>query len=329
MKGQLADRWAVITHHNAGKTPAQIECLLPRLTWNFIGRWVEAAKQGRGANDKLRAGRPPKVTPAIRKKIKRNIKDKDQMSPRKIAARVGVGRETIRVTAKRLGLHPYHKRKRQLLSADHKRRRLAFARKYAKHDWHATMLTDEKIFNLFPASNSRNDVVWTDSPDSVPPRQRVSKSAGIMVWGGITYYGKTPLIRLDGKVNAAAYQSALKRMLPAANKLFGERHWCLQQDGASPHTAASTQQWLADNVPSFIPKNDWPANSPDANSIENLWGILTSKVDARRPSSVSDLWRIVKEEWRKIPLSLVQTLIDSQPKRLSTLRTPRGGYTKY
>ncbi len=293
-KARLADRWAVITHRREGKTVAEIQ-RATGWTRSFVRRWAAASDEDRGADDQPRPGRPPKLTPAIRKTIKRCIEGKKHASTRQVAARVGLSHETVRQATKQLGLHPYHRPRRPLLSADQQRRRRTFARKYAKHDWRATMLSDEKIFNLFPSGNSKNDVVWAKNAASVPPRPRVSKSAGIMVWGGITYYGKPALIRLDGKVNAAAYKAALKHMLPAAKRLFGGRRWCFQQDGAPVHTAASTQEWLTNHVPAFIPKQDWPANSPDANGIEGLWGMLSGKVDARRPKSVDDLWRIIQD----------------------------------
>ena len=118
-------------------------------------------------------------------------------------------------------------------------------------------------------------------------------------------------------------------MLPNAKQLLGRRSWWFQQDGAPSHTAATTQRWLKDNKVKFIPKEDWPANSPDANSIENLWAILDDKVRARRPRSMDDLRRIVQQEWNAVPLSTLQTLLDSQPARLAAIRSARGGSTKY
>ena len=45
-------------------------------------------------------------------------------------------------------------------------------------------------------------------------------------------------------------------------------HWLFQPDGAPAHTEASTQDWLATNVPDFIGKHDWPPSSPDINPCD-------------------------------------------------------------
>jgi len=45
-----------------------------------------------------------------------------------------------------------------------------------------------------------------------------------------------------------------------------------QQDSAPAHTARSAGNWLRANCPDFIRKDQWPPNSPNANSVDyHVW----------------------------------------------------------
>ncbi len=46
---------------------------------------------------------------------------------------------------------------------------------------------------------------------------------------------------------------------------------------------------------------DWPANSPDLNPIDNLWGIVKRKMRDTRPNNADELKATVKETWASIP----------------------------
>ncbi len=72
-------------------------------------------------------------------------------------------------------------------------------------------------------------------------------------------------------------------MLPSAEQLFKDADFIFQQDLAPAHTAKSTKSWLNDHGVGLL---DWPENSPDLNSMENLWGIVKRKMRNKRPKKI-------------------------------------------
>ncbi len=69
--------------------------------------------------------------------------------------------------------------------------------------------------------------------------------------------------------------------------------------------------------------------SPDLNPIEHLWRDLKMAVHQRLPSNLTELERICKEEWQRIPKSRCEKLVASFPKRLMTVLNQKGASTKY
>ncbi len=64
------------------------------------------------------------------------------------------------------------------------------------------------------------------------------------------------------------YQEILEHfMRPSADKLYGDADFIFQQDFAPAHTAKATKSWFTDHGVTVL---DWPANSPDLNTLENL-----------------------------------------------------------
>ncbi len=126
-------------------------------------------------------------------------------------------------------------------------------------------------------------------------------------------------------VTATVYQESLKHfMLLSADQLFKDADFIFQQDLAPAHTAKSTKSWLNDHGVGVL---DWPANSPDLNPIENIWGIVKRKMRNTRPKNTDDLKATVKETWASIPPQQCHKLITSMPHRIEAVIKVLSTYT--
>ena len=67
------------------------------------------------------------------------------------------------------------------------------------------------------------------------------------------------------------------------------------------------------NVRETVVRMEWPARSPDLNTIEHAWDILQSAILARpgQPRTLQELRDALVAEWRLIPQNRIQTLITS------------------
>ncbi len=148
-----------------------------------------------------------------------------------------------------------------------------------------------------------------------------------MIWAAMSSAGVGPLCFLKSTVNAAIYQDILEHfMLPSADKLYGDADFIFQQDLAPAHTAKGTKSWFNDHGLTVL---DWPANLPDLNPIENLWGIVKRKMRDTRPNNADDLKAAIKETWASIPPQQCHKLITSMPCRIEAIIKAKGALTKY
>lgn len=148
-----------------------------------------------------------------------------------------------------------------------------------------------------------------------------------MVWGSMAWGGCGEMEFIDGIMTKEVYVEILKRNLQAsARKLQLSRNFIFQQDGDPKHTSKLVTEWLNKNKVKVL---EWVAQSPDLNPIEHLWAILKIKVREQNPTNLSDLKRIITEEWNKINPKHFQNLVESMPKRCQAVIRAKGGHIDY
>ena len=126
-------------------------------------------------------------------------------------------------------------------------------------------------------------------------------------------------------MNGPKYVQVLSEKL----KLHLQVHNCqtFMQDGAPCHRSKVAKNFLDSNN---IVLHEWPGNSPDLNSIENLWTNMKNNVSEKHTLSGAELVKAIKEVWvKEISKEYRQSLIESMPKKIKTVINDRGGHTKY
>ena len=69
--------------------------------------------------------------------------------------------------------------------------------------------------------------------------------------------------------------------------------------------------------------------SPDLNTIEGLWKIFGDKVMAKKPTTVTELWKRLNEEWTKINPEQCEKLVMSCGRRCVEVIKSKGLYTSF
>ncbi len=139
------------------------------------------------------------------------------------------------------------------------------------------IFSDESKFCI--SFGNQGPRVWRKGGEARSPsclKSSVKFTQSVMIWGVMSSAGVGPLCFLKTDVTAPIYQELLEHfMFPSADQVFKDADLIFQQDLAPAHTAKSTKSWLNDHGVGVL---DWPANSPDLNPIENLWGIVKRKM---------------------------------------------------
>ena len=326
-----AQRAAIVTLWLKNETRKQIAQQIP-CSVKTVGHWIREWQERRSLNDKERSGRPRCTTDDDDQSMQDLAEEKKFTTPRRIKNELSFecSIDTVRRRLNEVSLYGRVSRKEYPFSELHIQRRLSFAEGYAwmkEDDWARVIFSDETYIEVWGRSR-----VWVQRPpgaafdeqymsNSVPHSDRVS------LWGCFCSKGVGQAEIFVGRFDAAKYVDIIAHnLIQTASHFYPTGHWYFQQDNAPQHTSIQAKKWFHNHGVDLI---DFPPYSPDLNPIENLWGILKTRVEQRLAVTIEEVEQVLRQEWEALEPSLLANLVNSMPARCQAVIANKGHTAGY
>ncbi|GFX03952.1 transposable element Tcb1 transposase [Trichonephila clavipes] len=229
-----------------------------------------------------------------------------------------VSSRTIRRRLQQSGLSA----KRPLpLTQNHRRLRhqCCDERRMWEAEWNEVVFTDESRICL--QHHDGRIRVWRHRGErmlnSCVMHRHTGPAPSIMVWDGIGYHSRTPLVRIAGTLSSQRYISEVLKPV-VLSYLQGLAKAIFQQDNARPHVARIVQRFFVNHQIELLP---WLARSPDLSPIENMWSRVAQRLTQITPpaSTPDQLWQRVEPARSAVPQEQFQSLFESVPRRVAAV----------
>ena len=152
-------------------------------------------------------GRPSKLDRVQRRNLIRHVRihQFDSAEMIRSSLQLPISNRTVCRELKKVNFQSSIMKKKDLLTAAHKRKRVKFARDHAHFGdrWNTVVFTDEKKFNL--VGNDGYYRVWVEGDEEVVLERDSNVKLSVMVWGAIAYGNKLQLVCVDHRMNAEKY----------------------------------------------------------------------------------------------------------------------------
>ncbi|GFX57955.1 transposable element Tcb1 transposase [Trichonephila clavipes] len=205
------------------------------------------------------------------------------------------------------------------LTQNHRRldRQWCYERRTWAAEWNEVVFTDESRICL--QHHDGRIRVWRHRGDrmlnSCVMHRHNGPAPGIMVWDGIGYHSRSPLLRITGTLNSQRYISEVLDpvMLPYIQGLTTA---IFQHYNVRPHRAHIVQRFFVNHQIELLP---WLARSLDLSPIENMWSMVAQRLtQITHPAVTPDQFcQRVEAAWSAVPQEHIQSLFESMPRRVA------------
>jgi transposase len=203
---------------------------------------------------------------------------------------------------------------KSVVSPANRIKRLEYCNEYKDFNFGKVMFTDESSFQL----NSNNLRAFRFRGQAPPRVTKFNPNYKVMVWAGISCFGKTSLHFVQGKLNQVKYTEMLSNHREEMVKIFRRRgNWFFQQDNAPCHKPVRVKDFIREYLTADILLH--PPQSPDLNPIELIWAFMKTKVEADRPRNTQQLRDSIKRAWKQVTLAQIRKVIDGLPDKMQKI----------
>ena len=310
-----------------------------------IRRWLKEGLQDHpDYSEAPRRGKESQITPAlkaaVRKKGRKGLTaekiSKDLASSDQPVSSPSTVRRILKSGKQPLSYLPIHRGKQ--LSEKNRKERLDFCRQHLHSQFKTWVFSDAKDLYMYVDELGNLHHAWQE-PNT--PWASLRRPWHFRFYAAVAQGHKSKLYfvppspeagtkqRHAGKEHTAeTYIEVLKQLEEELGVWYPDRkRYALVQDNAPQHTARATKKNISTSSINVL--DGWPPQSWDLNIIENVWGVLSNKLESAKATDSAGWRASIERAWGDIELSTINKLVGGVQSRMEKIIVADGQWVPH